>query len=83
MFKLNRIGICFMAVKQIRFCIIWINLQFSTSLCTYVTPAISTKVFLYHLSILSHLEFRPHGTVLMYLKRYFKPTEAKRNPASL
>lgn len=54
-----------------------------TKLCTYVTPAISTKVFLYHLSILSHLDFKPRGTVLMYLKRYFKPTEANRNSASL
>lgn len=61
-----------MVVKQFRFCVIQVNPQFSPSLCTYVKPAISTKVFVYHWSVLSHLDFKPHGAVLMYLKRYFK-----------
>lgn len=61
-----------MAVKQFRFCVMWVNPQISRSLCTYDKPAISTKVFLYHLSILSLLDFKPCGAGLMYLKRYFK-----------
>jgi len=74
-----------MVVKQFRFCVTQLNPQISLNLCTYVKTAISTKVFVYHLFILSHLDFTPHGAVLMYLKRYFKLLLASvnRNLASL